>query len=317
MLNSTVLEVIIGLVFMYLIFSLLATNVNEIVFTFFKFRAKHLKDAIKSMLDNNTETGKELFGKVHNHPLIQSYVKKKGKGFPSYIDPKKFAHVIADIYAEEKITKTTESVKETISKLPQHNYLRKLLLTHIEKGEDKAEELQQNVEDWFNSVMERTSGWYIRNVKRWTLLFAFIIAFVFNFDSISVYKSLSRDSKVRKNMVSYVQDNIERYEEYVNADTTKTEGDDNIVAELDSLKNEIHIIIKEEISSIEQVAGIGWKDGEMKQFFTTWKIFWPKILGIIITALAISLGAPFWFDLLNKIMKLRGTGKQEKVPGTN
>jgi len=33
------------------------------------------------------------------------------------------------------------------------------------------------------------------------------------------------------------------------------------------------------------------------------------ILGWLITALAISLGAPFWFDLLNKLMTLRGSIK--------
>jgi hypothetical protein len=33
-----------------------------------------------------------------------------------------------------------------------------------------------------------------------------------------------------------------------------------------------------------------------------------KLIGIGATALALSLGAPFWFDLLQKIMNIRGTG---------
>ncbi len=36
-----------------------------------------------------------------------------------------------------------------------------------------------------------------------------------------------------------------------------------------------------------------------------------KIIGLFITAFAICLGAPFWFDLLNKFTKIRGTGKKE------
>lgn len=36
-----------------------------------------------------------------------------------------------------------------------------------------------------------------------------------------------------------------------------------------------------------------------------------KLLGFLITALAISLGAPFWFDLLNKFINLRAAGKRE------
>ncbi len=34
-----------------------------------------------------------------------------------------------------------------------------------------------------------------------------------------------------------------------------------------------------------------------------------KIFGWLITAVAISLGAPFWFDLLNKFMVVRSTVK--------
>ncbi len=43
------------------------------------------------------------------------------------------------------------------------------------------------------------------------------------------------------------------------------------------------------------------------------KHFW----GYLITALAISLGAPFWFDLLNKLMQLRTSIKQPTDSTTN
>jgi hypothetical protein len=40
-----------------------------------------------------------------------------------------------------------------------------------------------------------------------------------------------------------------------------------------------------------------------------------SLLGWIVTALAVSLGAPFWFDMLNKIMVVRATVKpHEKSP---
>lgn len=37
--------------------------------------------------------------------------------------------------------------------------------------------------------------------------------------------------------------------------------------------------------------------------------FWGKLLGLLLTALAISLGAPFWFDLLNKVISIRAAGR--------
>ncbi len=315
MLNSTILEVIIGLVFLYLIFSLLATFINEIISTFFKLRANHLKNSIKHMLDNDSEEGKKLFEEFNNHPLIQSFVKKKGKGFPSYIEPKKFAKVIIDIYEKSKDENTQDDIKSIIENLPNSNYL-KHLLDKYNKGVQKVEDLEKNIEEWFNSVMERTSGWYNRNIKKLTLLTALIIAIAFNFDTIHVYQRLSKDSNSRTELVLLAENNIDKYAEYVKKDTVNSESDTLLLVEMNKLKTNIKTIIDEEVNSIEQMAGLGWEKGECK---TTLKNCWSsnfliKFIGWILTAMAISLGAPFWFDLLNKVMKLRGTGKQEELP---
>ena len=37
-----------------------------------------------------------------------------------------------------------------------------------------------------------------------------------------------------------------------------------------------------------------------------------KIVGILLTTIAVSLGAPFWFDMLNKLVNLRSTGVKPK-----
>lgn len=43
--------------------------------------------------------------------------------------------------------------------------------------------------------------------------------------------------------------------------------------------------------------------------YVTWGERLRKILGLFVTVLAISLGAPFWFDMLNKLTNIRLTGK--------
>ena len=37
--------------------------------------------------------------------------------------------------------------------------------------------------------------------------------------------------------------------------------------------------------------------------------FWEKVVGLLFTALAISLGAPFWFDMLNRVVSIRAAGR--------
>ena len=60
---------------------------------------------------------------------------------------------------------------------------------------------------------------------------------------------------------------------------------------------------------------VGWDRADPRTIpnnFGGWLI---KIIGWLLTAIAISLGAPFWFDLLNKFMVVRSTVKpHEKSP---
>ena len=39
-------------------------------------------------------------------------------------------------------------------------------------------------------------------------------------------------------------------------------------------------------------------------------VFLLKILGLLLTAFALQLGSNYWFDLLNKAVNLRATGKK-------
>jgi|GEM_PF-2487564 len=43
--------------------------------------------------------------------------------------------------------------------------------------------------------------------------------------------------------------------------------------------------------------------------FSWHRSIWPKLLGLILTAIAVSMGAPFWFDMLNKIINIRSAGR--------
>lgn len=48
---------------------------------------------------------------------------------------------------------------------------------------------------------------------------------------------------------------------------------------------------------------------EFRPWFWHWGPLLMKLVGLILTALALSLGAPFWFDTLNRIINIRGAGR--------
>jgi hypothetical protein len=60
---------------------------------------------------------------------------------------------------------------------------------------------------------------------------------------------------------------------------------------------------------------VGWNRADPRTTPQTTADWLTKILGLLLTAFAISLGAPFWFDVLNKIIVVRSTVKpKEKSP---
>jgi hypothetical protein len=71
--------------------------------------------------------------------------------------------------------------------------------------------------------------------------------------------------------------------------------------------------IDEEMKKLE--FPIGWTKSDLGLFTDFWKSssknFWQiltKAVGLFLTVLAVSLGAPFWFDMLNKFVNIRSAG---------
>jgi hypothetical protein len=72
----------------------------------------------------------------------------------------------------------------------------------VASAEHQIEKLQANVEAWFESAMDRVTGWY----KRWqqvvSLVIACAVVAVANADTIVLAKRLTRDSALRASVVA-------------------------------------------------------------------------------------------------------------------
>lgn len=72
--------------------------------------------------------------------------------------------------------------------------------------------------------------------------------------------------------------------------------------------NEFRDILDYEFESVRSPLGLGWQGVDVTQLGLYDLI--TKFLGFILTALAVSMGAPFWFDLLRKVANIRGSGSK-------
>lgn len=100
--DSPLLEIALGLLFLFTLFSVLVSAANEVIVGFFKSRSASLWEGIL-MLFNNDENLRTRF---FEHPLIKSLEPPKSIGWmldntkrniPSYIEPRTFAVVLLDL----------------------------------------------------------------------------------------------------------------------------------------------------------------------------------------------------------------------------
>ena len=316
MFGSQVLEVAIGLVLMYLLLSLICSSIREGIEAIWKSRAGDLQRGIGELLQDRKGDG--LAKALYEHPLVYGLFKgeytpgKTGK-LPSYIPSRNFAVALLDIVARGPSTPpgaaagapagapaaaaiastalTVDSLRAAVATLP-NAHVQRALLTAIDTAHGDLERAQANVAAWFDSSMDRVSGWYKRRTQAIIFGVGLALTVVVNADSLTVVESLVQDDAIRK----------------------------AVIAEAGAIPRDKPPTSADAKNRYEELKGlgfpVGWKlaaDCGLKCIATTVKDQAPAhIPGWLITAFAISLGAPFWFDLLKKFMEVRSTFKPKE-----
>ncbi len=193
---------------------------------------------------------------------------------------------------------------------PVISNLGKAILSLVDSAGDDIDKARTNIENWYNTSMDRVSGWYKRNSQWWLFFIGLVIAVIMNADTIAIYKSLMKDPTLRNAVAASAQG-------YVSNNKAATESID--ITKLKEVMN----TTANELYDLRLPIGYDWHDAKTPQEISNKALAVPdlgglwalKFLGWVITALAISLGSAFWFDTLNKIMVIRSTVKpHEKSP---
>ncbi|UII29176.1 hypothetical protein LVD15_12325 [Fulvivirga maritima] len=321
MLGSPILEVVIGIVFIYLLFSLLSTIANELIASIFRLRAKNLQSAIRRMLDDDRNK-QQLSEDFYNHPLIK-YLSRTDKSLPSYIEPKAFSKTLIEIIlTSRKVAKVGDVAKGTsddilykIEQLEMEGDTIELLKTFAREAGNDWDAFSDKLENWFDQTMDRAKGWYNRKLKKITFGVGLVIAIAFNIDTIQVYQILNRNAEVRK----AVLESAANYIAYAKSDSTYTVGGEmDTTTTVGQVSNKLGKFLNEQIQPNTNMLGLGWNDESLRGCGASMSgiaCIIMKLGGWFITALAISLGSPFWFDLLNRLISLRGAGSNPEKEG--
>lgn len=351
MFNSETLEIGIGMAFLFLLMSLICTGVKEWIEGLLKWRAMDLERALRTALDD--ESG-HLTAYLFAHPLISSLYQGRydpsrlaastltswltgganarhmalgaRRHLPSYIPAAQFAAALIDLVGRGPADVDGESAPHaplTVAQLRERAaalssaFLRRAFLSAIDHSGGDLGQLTENLQRWFDGSMDRASGWYKRRTQ--TVLFALGLgaAAVLNVDALYVMGRLTADKTFRETVVSAA---------------AKAEAP---AAPASAAPAGAALATAREARKVLDDIGMpmGWFDragtnegsfptpvqmcgAEKGAACTPTGYSWTRVvLGWLITAFAVMLGAPFWFDVLNRFMVIRSTVKpREKSP---
>jgi len=348
-----VIGVAVGLVTMYLVLSILASHLQELLAANSQSRSKLLNSAITTMLGSQSLT-QAFFG----HPLVKALrpVSKKNSGnvsAPAYIPSDVFRKVLLTVLGQV-YSSHTATLKDVLAQMPD-SALRQSLST-ITLGVDDESGIAKAIENWYLSAMDRTIGLYKRQTQGSLLLVGFVLAVAFNANTFHAAQVLWSSSSARDQAQLIAQQCLQGTNQTCGKDSTPD------VKALEESMGKLPVGWTVDNKAALTAAWCGWlkagqnveetakpslpqycksqqpqtqagnpqqaksqppplQQAQAQQFNPTEAnptrvgelgndalMLLTMLAGWLFTAVAVSWGAPFWFDLLNQIVNLRIAG---------
>jgi hypothetical protein len=322
-LGSPIIDIAVALSFVFFLLSIIASALSEFWAGVFNLRAKSLRQGLEGMLGD-----KEAVDKLLGHELIRTELDKEvpakcfsvGRALesikprerrtyeraPSYIAPAAFALAFGSIYTVLK-HQTPEKYKQQEE--------RRLLKTQVEKLPKASvtnAPTPEALEKWFDDSMARVSGWYKRKSQIVTIVFAVVVAVGLNASALRIVERLEAEPAVRAAVVAQAE-TAAKDEKFKPPSEAEIKAGDEPNAE-----EKIKAAGTESSGALDEIDALKlplfWAGENVPQ---DWSQIGVAVVGWLLTAIAVSLGSPFWFDALGKLANLRMAGKRpESEPTT-
>jgi hypothetical protein len=320
-----VLGVAIGIAVVCLLLSIIASHLQEVWATYTARRAASLVSAIESML------GKDVADDFFAHPLIQTIsftaprvavslhegtvqpkkkVRDDSAPRPTYIAASLFSRVLFAVLRERHDMQGA-SIDEIVSKLPDVDLKRRLAAVIAGTGQ-QAHASALAVEQWYDGTMDRINGLYKKNTQQILLYFGIVLAILCNANLFMITEKLwsSEDARIALNATAQMYSCKDPAAKCTDQDYRSAREDMS-----ERLENYIPVGYHH--------TGEYWKStwdklqGPNASASSYASVLWGWILNLAgwgLTGIAVSLGAPFWFDAVNKLINIRLAG--DKPPRT-
>jgi hypothetical protein len=314
-LSGQILDTAIGLTFIFVALSLVCSFIQELIASVFSWRSEFLERGLRSMLQRTPDSeddgpdaaGAALADKVLGSAFIReklsAQARKRGRRVPSYLSSRTFGLALLDTIAppatggQNLLARARTGLAQL---LPDHEHpVRRQLEVLLDEAGADRDRFRRAVEGWYDDTMDRVSGWYKRRSQVVLVAIGIVVAGVANTDTVEVTTRLWKEDAVRAAIVAQASEAVEA-------------GDSEDLER----RLEEHGSVVDGVRQLDLPIGWNEANGQLGDLDLLGgddsTIAW--LAGVLLTGLALSFGAPFWFDALSKLARLRISGRRPR-PG--
>jgi hypothetical protein len=338
---SAIVDVAIVLVALYVSLSCAVSWVHEQLAAVLKLRGKMLYAGILNLVFGHPEIVERIF----SHPLVTSGVRtatgvkpapaapqSAGDAVvstvenvvqrvttyrPSYVDARNFSVAfwqslvdlqnapvtdVAPLLAETP-AKLLEDLKDPVNALVgAYPNLHMTCIALIAQAEGDYQRLLAATDGWFEAQMDRVSGWYKRQTQFIVAAIALLLVSFTGIDSIEVAKRLYLDPELRTAVVLPIVQTVQDAQSNAApspAPGTSPSPTDVAAARGTAVTQTVDQVLR--TTSLAELVHISFNP------FATWR---EHAFGMFLTLIALSLGGPFWFDVLSLFVNVRLEGRK-------
>jgi len=318
MFNSIILNIAITLVFIFLVLAIMVTGINEIWFTFLRTKANKLEKFLDKLFFDSEWKG--IVKEIKKSPFI-NILKKEPDIFPAQIPPENFTSALLTIIGDGKID--LKSISNNVKQKTDPGQFYKMLIAILSQNKT-IEGLRKEIDTMFNNSMDRLSAWYKRNAKIMSFFVALGICAALNIDTINIATRLWKDKEAADKFASFAVESGKNFEKNTSGEvilkdqketlakvevTTTPAEQDTSATDDKKIDEQVQHFVKTYNVLTDMGIPMGWSEKNIPlcsgNFFLDTAHWLLKLLGIALTAIATSLGAPFWFDVLNRVTPLK------------
>ena len=301
---GTALDVALGLVLTYLLLGMLASSCQELFVGAVKLRNKKLFETLDRLLHDGLPAGaaEALSARVKAHALVRPLGAAEK---PSYLPAKNFTLALMDCLADGSQIPIFSQVENGVAKLPS-SPVKESLVNLLRRASGDLDALEGHIQTWFDDAMDRASGEYKRFSQYFLLAFGFSVALILNIDTIHIATTLwTQPPSARAAIVQAAAAVSTKLPQDASAADAKNlrDGTADALQQLQALPIPIGWVdVAKDSATTNPLTILGhavFGDGAHG--------IW-RVLGWILTAFGVALGAPFWFNALQQLMGLRASG---------